>query len=194
MPLNISLFCFLSYNAGGTSARAISAGCRSQHAGEPQNLSVIVAGSRRRDHIHEATSRSVLDASESCRHHHHCHSCESAGRLLVDTKAARIEAAVGAAGDVRVAADRGGERVHQPMPVRAPWRPSAKAACVREHLPSVKCAFSPVSSASIGSVTVKLRKTAMDETRSSKGEDAAGGRVSELAHESRPLFYSPYEL
>ncbi|KAI4968572.1 hypothetical protein ZWY2020_045902 [Hordeum vulgare] len=39
---------------------------------------------------------------------------------------------------------------------------------------------------------VKSRKTATDETRSSKGEDAAAGRVSELAQESRFPFYAAY--
>ncbi|KAE8783348.1 folate-biopterin transporter 1, chloroplastic-like [Hordeum vulgare] len=41
-------------------------------------------------------------------------------------------------------------------------------------------------------MVVKSRKTATDETRSSKGEDAASGRVSELAQESRLLFYAAY--
>ncbi|KAE8814596.1 xap5,circadian timekeeper [Hordeum vulgare] len=43
-----------------------------------------------------------------------------------------------------------------------------------------------------GAFLVKSRKTATDETRSSKGEDAAAGRVSELAQESRLLFYAAY--
>ncbi|KAI4984053.1 hypothetical protein ZWY2020_040906 [Hordeum vulgare] len=39
---------------------------------------------------------------------------------------------------------------------------------------------------------VKSRKTATDATRSSKGEDAAIGRVSELAQESRLPLYAAY--
>ncbi|KAE8772688.1 xap5,circadian timekeeper [Hordeum vulgare] len=41
-------------------------------------------------------------------------------------------------------------------------------------------------------VHVKSRKTATDETRSSKGEDVAAGRVSELAQESRLPFFVAY--
>ena len=55
----------------------------------------------RSDHPHKDTIHCVLHAAEMYPHH----SCQSAGRLLMDTKAARSEAAVGAAGDLRVAAD-----------------------------------------------------------------------------------------
>ncbi|KAI4990473.1 hypothetical protein ZWY2020_038836 [Hordeum vulgare] len=38
----------------------------------------------------------------------------------------------------------------------------------------------------------KIAEDATDETRSSKGEDATAGRVSELAQESRLPFYAAY--